>query len=214
MSTLINSNFNNLKPSSLLAQAQTIVTAMTGNPAFPEPWSATVPPLAQIQKDLAAFQDAVTATAVGDRTRIAERTATGAVLVNDLGQLALYVQGIANGNQEMLATTGYPLRQRHSRNLVVDVPQAPVDVRTYPGIVSGSLLIRSPKVEGAASYDVQIATADPTVESNWTAAGSYTSCRRIELSGLTAFKTYWVRMRGLGSAGPGAWSVPVSLPVV
>ena len=211
---LINSTFNNAKPSALLAQAQTIVTAMTGNAAFPEPWPAAVPALAQIQKDLAAFQDTVTATATGDRTQIKARNAARATLANDLGQLALYVQSIANGNEEMLATTGFPLRQHKPRSQAINVPDAPSRVRASCGTISGTVVIRSSRVIGAGSYDVQIASADPTVESNWTAAGSYKSCRRIELTGLATLKTWSVRLRALGAAGPGAWSVPVSLLVV
>jgi hypothetical protein len=187
---------------------------MTGNASFPEPWLSTVPPLAQIQKDLTTFQDTVTATAAGDRTQIQARDAAGATLANDLGQLGLYVQNVADGNVDLLATTGFPLRRHNPRSVVVDVPSAPDNVRTTCGKVSGTLLIRAKPVTHAGSYDVQVTTADPTVESNWIAAGSYKNCGRIELSGLTQLKTYSVRLRALGSAGPGAWSVPVSLLVV
>ena len=187
---------------------------MTGNASFPEPWPSTVPPLAQIQKDLASFRDAVTATAAGDRTQIPARDAASATLVNDLGQLGLYVQAIANGNVDLVATTGFRLRRHGTRSLVIDVPPAPEGVRTSGGMVSGTLLIRSTPVTRAASYDVQITAADPTVEANWTLAGSYKICGRIELAGLTPLKTYSVRLRALGSAGPGAWSVPVSCLVV
>ena len=70
------------------------------------------------------------------------------------------------------------------------------------------------KVQKAVSYDVQVATADPTVESNWNLAGSFAGCRRIELGGLTPGKVYSVRMRALGSAGPGPWTPASSLMVV
>lgn len=214
MTILINSTFNKLPPSVFLARAQGIVTAMTGNPAFPEPWSSTVPPLAQIQADLTAFQNAVTATTAGDRTRIVERNAARATLANDLSQLGFYVQGVANGNVEMLSTTGYPLRQPPVRTQALDAPTAPAGLRLNCGTVSGSLVIRSGRVSNAGSYDVQITSGDPTLETSWTAAGSYKNCRRIELTGLTPLKTYSVRIRALGAAGPGAWSTPVSLLVV
>jgi hypothetical protein len=66
----------------------------------------------------------------------------------------------------------------------------------------------------AGSYDVQITSGDPTVEANWTSAGSYRNSGRIELTGLATLKTWSARMRALGSAGPGDWSVPVSLLAV
>lgn len=214
MTVLINSTFNKLSPSVFLARAQGIVTAMTGNPAFPEPWSSTVPTLAQIQADLAAFQSAVTATLARDQTRIVERNTTRATLANDLSLLAFYVQGVANGNAEMLATTGFPLRQRPVRTQALDAPLAPSGLRVNCGTVSGSVVIRSSRVTGAGSYDVQITSGDPTLEASWTAAGSYKNCGRIELAGLATLKTWSVRIRALGAAGPGAWSTPVSLLVV
>ena len=102
---MINTTFNALTPSAFLARAQTIVTAMTGNAAFPEPWPSTVPTLAQIQSDLTAFQNAVTATAAGDRTRIVERNGTRETLATALADLGFYVQGIAK-DEVTLASTG------------------------------------------------------------------------------------------------------------
>jgi hypothetical protein len=211
---LIKTSFNSLSPSALLAQAQGIVTAMTANPGFPEPWPSTVPTLTQIQSDLAALQAAVTATAAGDKTRIEERNAAKKTLADDLAGLGFYVQGLARDNQVLLSSTGFPLRLPASRPKVVDAPLAPGGLRLVRGINSGSLLVRATPQPGAGSYDVQITTGDPTVESNWIPAGSYKNCGRIELGGLTPLKTYSVRMRALGSAGPGAWTSPESVVVL
>ena len=214
MDILINSTFNKLKPSAFLTQAQTIVTSMTGNTAFPEPWAATVPTLAQIQTDLTAFQAAVNATAAGDRTRIAERSGTRTTLASDLTLLGFYVQGVAKGDQAMLASTGYPLRQYTPRSQALDGPAAPQRLRLARGTTSGSLVIRAGRVPSSGSYDVQTTSSDPTVETNWAAAGSYKNCQRIELSGLATLKTWSVRVRALGAAGPGAWTAPASLMVL
>jgi hypothetical protein len=66
----------------------------------------------------------------------------------------------------------------------------------------------------AGSYDLQLTAGDPTVESNWIDAGAYKNCRRIELQGLAPYKTYSVRMRALGAAGYGAWTMPASVVVL
>lgn len=214
MNYLIRVSFNHLSPSALLAQAQGIVTAMTANPGFPEPWPTTVPTLTQIQADLAALQAAVTATAAGDRTQIQQRNAARQALANDLSRLGFYVQSLAGTSTVQLASTGFPLRQQTPRAQVVDVPPAPGNLRLARGVNSGSLLVRAMPLPKVGSYDVQITTGDPTVEANWTAAGSYVNCGRIELDGLTPLKTYSVRMRALGAAGPGAWTTPESLVVL
>ena len=208
------SNFNNLSDVNFLAQAQRIVAGMTGNTAFPEPWPSPVPSLAQIETDLAAYQSAVTATAAGDKTRIVERRSARSKLANDFVALALHVQRAAQGDATLLASTGFPLRQRAPRTLVPLEPEAPARIKLSRGTVSGTAVLSASRVDNAGGYDVQLTTGDPTVEANWTDAGVYKNCRRIELQGLTPFKTYSVRMRALGAAGYGAWTTPTSVTVL
>jgi hypothetical protein len=74
--------------------------------------------------------------------------------------------------------------------------------------------VKASPVSKAGAYEVQTTTADPTIESNWTAAGSFMNCGHIELDGLTVGKVYSVRLRAIGSAGPGAWTPASSLMVI
>ena len=94
------------------------------------------------------------------------------------------------------------------------VPPAPEQIRLQRGTVSGTLVVRGSRVPSAGSFVLQTTSGDPTVEANWAAVASYKNCRRIELEGLTPGKTYTVRMRALGAAGPGAWSTSQSLMVL
>lgn len=208
------SNFSKLSDPNFLAQAERIVTGMTGNAAFPAPWPATVPALAQIQTDLAAYQAAVTATAAGDRTRIEERKNARSTLAADLSLLAFNVQITAQGNTTLLASTGFPLRQRGVRPQVPTVPAPPAQVKLMRGPVSGSMVVSASRVPTAGSYDVQLTTADPTVEANWSDAGNFKNSRRIQLQGLTPLKTYSVRLRALGAGGYGGWTTATSVLVL
>jgi hypothetical protein len=207
-------NFQSISLPRFMAQAQRIVTAMTGNPQFPEPWPLTVPSLAQLNADLVSFSIAYAATAGRDLSRIAERSKARMVLANGLQQLGLYVEMMANGDESLLATTGFDLRTRKARALVPTLLPSPQNLRLKRGETSGLLIARVTSLPQAASYDVQMTTADPTVESNWISAGVFSVCRRIELPGLISLKTYSVRVRGINSAGPGAWSLPSSLTVL
>ena len=211
---MIKWNFNTLSPAGFLAQAESIVASMTGNADFPEPWPGNVPSLTQIRTELDAFQTELLATTAGDKTRIVARNAARSTLANDLTQLAFYVQTVAQGDDTKLATSGYPLRKPLTRTQVFELPSAPSQLTLGRGVVSGMLVVRAGRVPGAGSYDVQITAGDPTVEANWAAAGSYKTCRRMELQGLTPGKVYSVRVRALGTAGPGAWTAPSSLMVV
>jgi hypothetical protein len=210
----INSGFSNLSEVNFAAQVDLIITSLTGNANFPEPWAATVPTLVQLQTDQASYQSALNAIAAGDRRRVADRDAGRQKLTAGLVSLAYYLQTLANGDATKLSTTGFTPRKSGQRVLAPLSLQAPDGTRLERSILSGQIVIKARSVNKAASYDVQIATADPTVEANWSDAGSYTSCRRIELGGLTPGKIYWVRLRALGVSGPGAWTPAASLMVV
>lgn len=210
----INTGFTNLSSANFVSQVELILTSLTGNANFPEPWPSTVPTLAQLQSELATYEGLLSATNGGDRSRIPSREDARSALSSDLAAVGFYLQSVAKGNGTLLGTTGFPMKKIPQRVLNPEVPPPPQRFDLTRGPLSGSLVISASKVAKAASYDVQIATADPTVESNWTLAGSYKTCRRIELEGLTPGKVYSVRMRALGAAGPGPWTPASSLMVV
>ncbi len=210
----IKSSFSSLSSANFVSQVELILTSLTGNATFPEPWPSTVPTLAQLQSELASYQGLLSATNSRDQSRIPAREDARRALNDDLATVAFYLQSVAKGDGTVLGTTGYPLRKLPQRVLNPEVLSPPQRFDLTRGPLSGSLVINASKVQKAGSYDVQIATADPTVESNWTLAGSFKNCRRIELEGLTPGKVYSVRMRALGSAGPGPWTPASSLMVV
>jgi hypothetical protein len=210
----INSSFINLSSANFLAQAQRIVTSLTANPAFPEPWPTAVPTLAKLNADLAAYQAALTAAAAGDRNLIAERRAARQLVQSDLNLLAPYLQTLSQGDAVMLGSSGFPLRKQSPRTTVFDPPPAPANLVVDRGSLSGSLVLSCSRMPGVGSYEAQVATADPTVEANWNAAGTFKNSQRMTLQGLTAGKVCSVRLRAIGNAGPGAWTLPVSLMVV
>src|SRR5690348_11937478 len=122
---MIKSSFINLSAANFLTQAELIVTSMTGNADFPEPWGPTVPALAQIQADLGVYQTELTATQAGDRGRIVARNAARAKVADDLVQLSRYIQLIAQGDATKLVTTGFPLSPPRVLTVNPEVPAAP-----------------------------------------------------------------------------------------
>lgn len=210
----INSSFINLSSSRFLAQAQRIVTALTANPAFPEPWPASVPTLAKLAADLASYEACLAAASAGDRNRIADRQAARQVLQGDLTLIAPYLQTMCQGDRVILGSTGFPLRRLTARSAVALAPPAPDNVVASRGTLSGTLSLSCRRIPGAGSYEVQVATADPTVEGNWSNAGTFKNCRSMIVAGLIPGKICSVRVRAIGSAGPGAWCAPSSLMVV
>ena len=210
----INSGFRNLSNVNFAAQVELIITSLTGNANFPEPWPSTVPALAQLQTNLASFQSALNEVASGDRRQIINRNTARQTLAGELSQLALYLQTAAQGDGGKLASTGFPLRQESPRATILQVPSAPGGLQLAHGPLSGSLMVKASRVPKAGAYEVQTTTADPTVEANWMAAGSFKNCGHIELDGLTPGKVVSVRLRAIGAAGPGAWTPATSLMVM
>jgi mannose/cellobiose epimerase-like protein (N-acyl-D-glucosamine 2-epimerase family) len=69
-----------------------------------------------------------------------------------------------------------------------------------------------PDGNGAAkSYEVQT-SADPLSATSWSYKMSATKSSTT-LEGLTSGAKQWVRVRGLGAAGPGPWSDPATKTV-
>ena len=60
---------------------------------------------------------------------------------------------------------------------------------------------------GAGSYELSLATGDPAVEANWHDRGTFLHCSNIVTDGYTPGTTYYARLRGIGSNGPGVWAV-------
>lgn len=207
-------SFENLSEPDFLARVETIGTSVTNNANFPEPWPAAVPPPAEISADVAAFKIAYQEAANGDRAKIKVRNDKRAALSAKLKKVGAYLEIVADGNVSVLSTSGFELRQDIVKSASKDPPPAPQDLKVNRGSLSGVLLIHARALPSVDVYDVQVATADPSVEASWSDAGTHTHCNRIEITGLTPGKTYYVRLRGFNKNGHGVWATSSGIPVL
>ena len=206
--------FGPLSGAAFLTKAGTIVAALRENPDYPEPWPPQVCSFAQLEASYIAFRDALHASANRDRAKIAERDATRETLTTLLKNLAPYLEVVAQGDTKKLLGTGYDLRKDPAHGSGSGPLSAPTNFTLKRSDISGTLLLHATGVSGAASYEVDIADTDPTAESAWRDAGTYATCSHIKISGLNPGKVYWLRIRAIGSGGPGAWTDTVSLMAV
>lgn len=206
--------FERLSESDFQTKAGVIVAALTGNANFPEPWPAQVPSLAQITDALNTYRAAYHAALTRDTSKISQRNAARQTLTDLLKRLAPYLEAIAQGNPDVLATSGYDLRHDTTRGGNNTVPEAPSDFRVSHGQLSGTLDVHTAKLPGAGSYEVHLSQGDPSVEANWKLVITSTICNHIPLSGLTPGQTYWLRLRAINSLGAGVWTAPVSVIVI
>ena len=205
--------FDSLSEASYLAKAGSIVTALTANAYYPEPWVAQVPTLAQLTAAYTAYLDGYHAALSHDSLKIAQRNTARQALTELFKRLVPSLELVAQGNVQVLATTGYDLRKDIVHGGGGNILPAPVDFRVEHGAKSGSFYIHVAKLTGAGSYEVQTAQGDPAIEANWHHALSSLTSAHILLEGWMPGQAYWIRIRGIGSAGAGVWTDPISLIV-
>jgi hypothetical protein len=205
--------FDSLSEPDFLAKSGTIVSSLTANPNYPEPWMVQVPSLAQLSAAYSAYLDGYHAALSHDSLKIALRKSARLTLTELLKRLIPYLELVAQGDTHILATTGYDLRKDVVRGTNTDILPAPVDFRVTHGAKSGSFDIHIAKLPGAGSYEVQITQSDPAIEGDWRHAMSSLTAAHILLEGLIPGQAYWVRVRGIGTAGAGVWTEPVNLIV-
>ena len=182
----------------------TVVTGMTGNPAYPTPPVA----LADIQTQLTAFSDALIAHAQGGTAATAAKNTARSVLVDSLRQNALYVQTKCGNVLATLLSSGY---QAASTNHA----QTPLDTPVIGDLIngkSGELVARVKPVANARAYEARYALIGAGgTPGPWQNGGLFTSTRNLTVTGLTPGSTYTVEIRAIGgSTGYSDWSNAVT----
>ena len=195
-----------LNPEELVAVANTIRTAMTGNANFatPNPTLATVgTQITTTNTKIAAYDSAKAAA----ETALAERDAAAATLRGLLTQLGAYVENIAAGDRVKIESAGMSVRADSS------APVGPMtqvlDLVLSQGDFDGTLDMVCKPVRGAKSYEIQI-SADPPTSTSWTAKMT-ASKSSATIPGLTSGAKLWGRVRAVGADNqPGPWSDPAT----
>lgn len=214
MKSQLITDFSTLNEPQFLLQVETISVALPSNAFFPLPWPAQVlaPPAMGLK--VAAYQLAYNKAKDGDRTQIKARVTARILLTGEFQTVAHYLQIVSNGDASMLATTGFPLRQIGVKSISTNPLGAPLDLAVTRTALPGGLHVHARSLLRAYVYNLEIATGDPSVEANWSDAGIYPHCNHITLTGLTAGKTYYVRLRGFNRNGHGVWATSPGILVL
>lgn len=185
----------------LVIFTDSVIAKMTGNAEYPNP----TPSLASVQTSLTAFQNALAEAKDGGSAKTALKNAAREVLVDKLRSLALYVQQECGDDLAVLLSSGFEATKAPTPAGVLPAPQ---EVTLTQGTLAGSLNLRGRPVPNAGAYEAQKTTAIANANS-WESVGQFTAAG-MTVEQLTPGTTYWARLRAIGSAGPDAWSEPVS----
>ncbi len=192
----------NLTPDQLVALANTIKTAMTGNANFTTP-NPTLTALGTLittaSTKLAAYNAAVTAAS----TALSDRDTALTALRGGLTQEGAYVENITVGDRVKIESAGMSVRADAAP---LGAPSQVLNLVLTAGDNDGTLDASWDSQRGV-SYEVQV-SVDPVSGTSWTFKMSATKSAAT-LLGLTSGARMWARVRAVGADNAtGPWSDP------
>jgi hypothetical protein len=159
MSNKVNTSYNRGRDGDLVNDSYVIIDNMTDNAHFRDP-NPTVATLKQATQD---YQQSLYDASGRDQKLVAIKNNKRSVLRAILNQMAEYVNGVANGDREILLSSGFKLAR--SRGEGDDLkPIGELEVRTD---APEQATVRIKRVPGAKAYIYQYTTGVVTNESVW-----------------------------------------------
>jgi hypothetical protein len=151
-----------------------------------------------------ALQTAQQATIMGGIPETVVRNEKLKLVLDNIKQLARYVELTSNGNVETIMLVKLPLKRRGPQRY--ENLEAPLAVTTE-SLYTESASLRWKKVRNAKAYEVEYCP-DPITADGWKRAPIISAARTV-VNGLTRKEEYWFRVRALGSQGiVSNWSSP------
>jgi hypothetical protein len=200
----LNLSIGGYTDSDFQGKSKYVLSSLTGNPAFPQ----TVPPLADLSTAINAYGSALVGAASGTHAMVAAKNERRAELEAIYTQLGMYVMYVANGNLEILVSSGYTVAKDREPVYISN----PGNVTLINGVTSGELESIVGAVKGSKLYLHQISETEPTENTVWDTR----TCSRCKYTfkGLVPGKKYWVRVAATASGDQIAYSTIASQYVI
>ncbi len=203
--------FSHHKDNKLLVEADVILSAMNGNPNFPDP----VPSLAEVDN---AYHEYVVCLARVNWTRGRVdrelKRESKAKLSQLLGELAAYVNYVAKGKLSVLYSSGFPVFTGRKKRAI---PEMPTGARLSDGRLSDELYFDFNSLGRDINYEyayaIWIGDKDVSPESpelQWAQSHFTTRSRKNVIKGMPSRSTVFAKVRGINAHGVGDWSAVVS----
>lgn len=174
------------------------------NLSINRPFSTLADLATQIKAQNDIFGEYLKRVQTGDRKVTVEKNTARLTLEDLLATGALRVQDISGGEEALILSTGYEVKQKPTAVGELDMP---VTVIVKQGVTTGSLDISWDVVSHAHSYEVRYTIVPKT--SNSVYLTQTTTKHKITLENLTPGATYSIQVAGVGSNPKRVWSVEV-----
>lgn len=208
------SGFNNHTDNAILVEADVILTAMSGNPNFPDP----IPSLSEIER---AYDDylACLTRANWARGRIDRelKRESKVLLAQLLSELADYVNRMGKGQLSVLYTSGFPVFTGRKKGRT---PGVPTGCQLSDGRISGEVRLDFNSLGRDITYEYAYAvwTSDEEVrpessELQWEKSLFTTRSRNNLIKDLPSRSIVFAKVRAINRHGVGDWSSVVRLIV-
>ena len=167
---------------------------MTTDPLF----TSLSPAVAALKTVRDAYSVALTNSVTGGQITTIVKNNCKVSLLNQLTNVALMVEILADGNTAIILAAGLDLRQTPKSYTSLNAPDV---IKVTNETATGLVTVVLAEVEGATNYGIEkrIVTAE-NPEGVWV-NGQYSSALKFELQGLTSGETYQLRFRSLGNKG-------------
>jgi hypothetical protein len=192
-------NYKRKADSKLLPFAQNVHDKTSASSVLPNP----VPTMATLLSGITTYSNALTAALNRDRELVAIKNTAKANLVALLDELADYVTLVAQGNLDVILSSGFHANKIPG-TVIIDTPILVLKNGPNPG----ELITIAENASNAKSVVHEI-TPDPMTENSvWI---SVPSTKRVHtFTGLTKGVNYWARVVAIGSKNQRMVSLPAS----
>lgn len=197
MATKVSLGFAALPDSELDNFAAGVISAMTGNPAYPSPPVTMV----NLQAAVEDFIAKMAAAQTGGAAETAAKNDSRQNLVTLLKQVATYVQMMCGEDLGKLLSSGFEAQSTNRTSVQLEKPER----LTIKNGTSGQLIAKVAAVKNANMYEGR---AKP-IDGDYLPSVFTGDSQHIIFNGLARGKDYVVQIRALGgSTGQSDWSDP------
>jgi hypothetical protein len=195
---MVKTGLNNLTPLEKVKLAEHVVEKMTGNPNFTTP----IPTLVSVSAAATALFDAENAMD-GSKNKTSVRNTAEKALVKKMRQLQSYVDTIADGDTDVITSSGMDVRDARTPSTILEPP---VGLQASATFIEGEVKLKFKSIRKKVLYIVE--AAQDEVIPNYELVAESTKATII-IKNLNPGQKYRFRVAVINTAGQSGWSEEV-----